>query len=100
MIATPTGQDQDAKAKLLDAMAGSESAERKFQILLKTGSDNLMAEIRQSLIKPDEKRVYVAAASRFYPEKKQELLAYSRKLDYHRDAVSLVLKKYLAQPAK
>ncbi|HEV3238176.1 MAG TPA: hypothetical protein VGZ25_14395, partial [Gemmataceae bacterium] len=46
-------------------------------------------------IRPDEKRVILAAFAQKYPDKKKPLLDLARKLDFQHDAVSLCLKKVL-----
>jgi tetratricopeptide (TPR) repeat protein len=47
------------------------------------------------VIRPDEKRVILAAFAQKYPDKKKPLLDLVRKLDFQHDAVSLCLKKVL-----
>jgi tetratricopeptide (TPR) repeat protein len=52
-------------------------------------------QLRRLALEPRNKRVVLAVIAKRYPEKSKDLLTLARKLDYHRDATSLCLRKVL-----
>jgi hypothetical protein len=77
----------------IEALGKGDKEERKAADIL-SGRKPFDAEVLcRILIKAEHKRVLLAAAAKRFPMDSEQLLALSRKLDFHHDAVSLCLKK-------
>ena len=101
LLATPPTDAKHAAAKkaFLDALAAGDRDEKRLKLALEAG-DGVLVAVKVAMIQPGEKRVYAAAAARWSPGEKPELIALARKLDFHRDVTSLALRQLLGEPAK
>lgn len=102
LLATPRQIDpalQAAKTAFLTALETAGDPElKRLKMLLETGDPASVKRLKELTILPETKRVCMAAAALWFPDQRNELLAFARKLDFHKDAVSLVLQRYLPRP--
>lgn len=89
--------DKEWRALLADLGKGGRG-QRLFGDVL-TGHKPIASRLPQRLpLDPISKRVLLAVAAQRFPDQARELLTMARKLDFQHDAISLCLRKYLAQP--
>ena len=84
-----------APSNLLAKLAKGARAERLLEELLAGRKTLAQHPAERLLFEPRTKRVFLAVLAERYPEQAKATLALARKLDYHRDAVSLCLRKAL-----
>jgi len=80
---------------LLEKLAKGAREERLLGELLAGRKKLAQHPAERLLFEPRTKRVFLAVLAERYPEQAKETRALSRKLDYHRDAISLCLRKVL-----
>ena len=98
LLATPAGQDADAKKDLRARLAAGGADERTLADIIDEKVPLNTELLTQLPTDPRRKRALVAALSRWFPDEAKELRDVVRPLDFHRDDVSLCLAPWLAGP--
>lgn len=96
LLATPANDPTFPASKIafLTALGTGDRDARDLKALLERGGSDGLAALKKLVISPRENRVYVAAASAWFPKEKAQILEYARLLDFRKDEVSLVLARY------
>ena len=71
---------------------------RLFGQMLNSGKPQGPPSAQRIAIDPRDKRVLLVVLAQCAPDQAKELLALARRLDFHHDAISLCLAKFLKQP--
>jgi hypothetical protein len=85
---------------MLDALAKGNRDERRAAGMGKDQKPVDASLLRRLTIRPEEKRVVLAAFAQHFPKQGKDLLTLARKLDFQHDATSLYLRKVLKDDGK
>jgi hypothetical protein len=80
---------------MLDALAKGDRDERRVATMAKDKKPLDTTLLLHLTIRPEEKRVVLAAFAQHFPKQGKDLLTLARKLDFQHDATSLYLRKVL-----
>jgi len=103
-LAAAKADDQKTAEKhwklMLDALAKGNRDERRAASMGKDQKPVDASLLRRLTIRPEEKRVVLAAFAQHFPKQGKDLLTLARKLDFQHDATSLYLRKVLKDDGK